>query len=316
MPGRTRPPFTSARTPGGRGSKPGTLQNISGYDTWTYPLPPHTPHVMWFAAHPQDRSRLLAGIEVGGLVHTADGGRSWSLVGEGINPDIHGLAIAPSQPEVVWAATPAGIYRSEDDGTHFRECNAGLPRRYARPIAVDCADDRVAYTVVTHTARGFFGIPAAETGGLSAGRPTPVSRGRSCKEGCLIRSPALPLSPPISRCPTASIWHDGRGDLRERGLRYLVVHPRHGPPGDPTLCPLHQCQLADAVWKQLNQSHPSFRCMTEMAVALPGRFSHTHGARPVILRRAIRGSNRCHRTNCSVMTCFIQSSVRNPATAA
>ena len=150
---------------GGPWVEPGTLRTIPGYDSWTYPLPPHTPHVMWFAAHPQDRSRLLAGIEVGGLVHTADGGRSWSLVGEGINPDIHGLAIAPSQPEVVWAATPAGIYRSEDDGTHFRECNAGLPRQYARPIAVDCADDRVAYTVVTHTARGFFGIPAAETGG-------------------------------------------------------------------------------------------------------------------------------------------------------
>ena len=146
--------------------EPGTLRNIPGYDSWTYPLPPHTPHVMWFAAHPQDRSRLLAGIEVGGLVRTEDGGQSWSLVGEGINPDLHGLAIAPARPEVVWAATPAGIYRSEDDGTHFRECNDGLARRYAGPIAVDCADDRIAYTVVTHTARGFFGIPAAETGGV------------------------------------------------------------------------------------------------------------------------------------------------------
>ena len=111
---------------GGPWVEPGTLQNIPGYDSWTYPLPPHTPHVMWFAAHPQDRSRLLAGIEVGGLVRTADGGRSWSLVGEGINPDIHGSG---------YRASAAGGGLGRNTGRHLsqRERRHALPCVQRRP---------------------------------------------------------------------------------------------------------------------------------------------------------------------------------------
>ena len=113
--------------------EPGTLRTIPGYDSWTYPLPPHTPHVMWFAAHPQDRSRLLAGIEVGGLVRTADGGRSWSLVGEGINPDIHGLAIAPSRPEAVCAGGDTGRHLSQRERRHALPCVQRRPPTPVRP---------------------------------------------------------------------------------------------------------------------------------------------------------------------------------------
>ena len=121
---------------------------------------------MWFAAHPGDRERLLVGIEVGGLLLPTDGGHTWSQIGEGLHPDIHGLAIAPSNPEVVWAATPQGLYRSTDGGQRFAHRSEGLPHLYARPVAVDPQDARVAYTVVTYGARGFFGIPADETGGI------------------------------------------------------------------------------------------------------------------------------------------------------
>jgi photosystem II stability/assembly factor-like uncharacterized protein len=73
--------------------------------------------------------RVYAAVEVGGVLRSDDGGASWALArgSDGnpdlsgppepfVYPDIHDLAVHPSDPDLVIAATGAGLYRSDDGG--------------------------------------------------------------------------------------------------------------------------------------------------------------------------------------------------------
>jgi len=146
-----------------------SLREMPGYDEWAYPLPPHTPHVMLFAPHPSRPETVYGGVEVGGIVRSDDGGQHWRVIGAqpgaAVHPDIHGLAICPAAPEVIYCATPQGVYVSDDGGKTWQQRIDGLDPLYCRPIAVHQQDPDVAVVVATNGASGFFGIPAERTGG-------------------------------------------------------------------------------------------------------------------------------------------------------
>jgi photosystem II stability/assembly factor-like uncharacterized protein len=109
--------------------------------------------------------------------------------GAAVHPDIHGLAIAPSDPAVVYAATPQGVFYSSDGGEAWEQRINGLEPLYCRPIVVHQQDPNVAVVVATHGASGFFGIPSERTGGavfrtddaghtwrhVTAGLPAPLA---------------------------------------------------------------------------------------------------------------------------------------------
>ncbi len=146
-----------------------SLRTLPGAEDWAYPLPPGTAHVVDILPHPTRSTVLYAGIEVGGLVVSADSGCNWApiggaVAGESIHPDVHGIAACTSAPHVMYAATPDGVYVSENAGATWASRSVGLDPLYCRPIAVHPADPDVAVTVATHGASGFFGKDAARTG--------------------------------------------------------------------------------------------------------------------------------------------------------
>ena len=77
--------------------------------------------------------RIYAAVEVGGVLCSDDGGRSWQLVagsdgdpnmdrdlGRMVHPDVHSIAVRPSSHGWVMAATGGGIYRSTDGGRTWK----------------------------------------------------------------------------------------------------------------------------------------------------------------------------------------------------
>jgi photosystem II stability/assembly factor-like uncharacterized protein len=130
---------------------------------------------MLIQPHPAQSNVVYAGIEVGGIVHSDDGAGTWRVIGDSrdssttpttaVHPDIHGLAICPAAPQVIYAATPQGVFYSSDGGERWQQRIEGLEPLYCRPIAVHQQDPEVAVVVATHGASGFFGIPAERTGG-------------------------------------------------------------------------------------------------------------------------------------------------------
>ena len=69
---------------------------------------PHTPRITALLPSPWAAGEVWAGVEVGGVFASADGGRSWSAANEEIpSLDVHGLAW--SSGGLLLAATPRGV---------------------------------------------------------------------------------------------------------------------------------------------------------------------------------------------------------------
>ena len=93
---------------------------------WMLPYSPEAGCVRGFAFHGQ---RAYAAVEVGGVLRSDDGGEHWALAAGSdgdpdlsgppepfVYPDVHDLAVHPSDPNLVFAATGGGFYRSDDGG--------------------------------------------------------------------------------------------------------------------------------------------------------------------------------------------------------
>jgi photosystem II stability/assembly factor-like uncharacterized protein len=113
---------------------------------WWLPYSPEAGCVRGFAFHGQ---RLYAAVEVGGVLRSDDGGESWALAAGSdgdpslsgppeplVYPDVHDIAVHPSDPDLVFAATGGGFYRSDDGGTTW----ALLYDCYCRALWLDPDD--------------------------------------------------------------------------------------------------------------------------------------------------------------------------------
>jgi photosystem II stability/assembly factor-like uncharacterized protein len=93
---------------------------------WYLPYSPEAGCVRGFA-FAFDGHRVYAAVEVGGVLRSDDGGVSWSLAPGSngspreqragfIHPDVHSVAAHPWSPDLVFAPTGGGLYRSQDGG--------------------------------------------------------------------------------------------------------------------------------------------------------------------------------------------------------
>lgn len=110
-----------------------SLKRVPGYETWTFPPPPHIPHVRSIAADPKNPGAVYIGVEEGGVYRSADGGGSWQSLNEGLYWDVHTVAPPLEGPDL-YATTGAGFHRSDDTGKHWRHVTEGIERRYTVPL--------------------------------------------------------------------------------------------------------------------------------------------------------------------------------------
>ena len=116
---------------------------LRGKFGWWLPYSPAAGCVRGFTFHGQ---RVYAAVEVGGALRSDDSGASWRLVdgSDGraqfgrpnpahIHPDVHDIAVHPTSPDLVFAPTGGGFYRSEDGGKTWMH----LYDSYVRAVWLD-----------------------------------------------------------------------------------------------------------------------------------------------------------------------------------
>jgi len=96
------------------------LRDVPSVPNWTFPGPPHEAHVKNLAFDPRSPDTIYAAIEVGGLLRSTDGGRSWQEL-SGFYEDVHRIALRPSAPDQITLSTGNGIWQSLDNGNSWKQ---------------------------------------------------------------------------------------------------------------------------------------------------------------------------------------------------
>jgi photosystem II stability/assembly factor-like uncharacterized protein len=116
------------------------LRSIPSAPTWSFPPRPWTSHVRWIAPSPHNASLLLVGIELGGVMLSDDGGKTWLDHRPGAQRDAHALAWHPHVPGRAYEAGGGGAAWSFDGGRTWQPADEGRDRHYTWALAVDHED--------------------------------------------------------------------------------------------------------------------------------------------------------------------------------
>jgi len=182
---------------GGRWRELPALLELPSRPTWSFPPRPWTSHVRWIAPSPHDAGLLLVGIELGGLMRSADRGATWEDHRPGAQRDVHSLAWHPSVEGRAYEAGGGGAAWSNDNGETWHPADEGRDRHYTWSVAVDPDDPELWYV-------------SAGTGPFAAhGGRDPQARIYRRRDGGW-RALAGGLPEPIPAMPYALVAADGR----------------------------------------------------------------------------------------------------------
>ncbi len=127
------------------------LREVPSASSWSFPPRPWTHHVRTIALHPTDPESLAVGIELGGVMRSRDGGKTWIDHNRQACSDAHQLLTHPLAPERLYEAAGQGIARSDDRGDTWERLDQGLDRHYAWAQAIDPADPDLWYVSVSRS---------------------------------------------------------------------------------------------------------------------------------------------------------------------
>lgn len=103
-----------------------SIFEVPDTEKWTFPPPPHIPHVKQIVFHPADPLTIYVLIEQGAFLKSVDDGKTWTDLTSYSHPedesyrDMHRLVIQPNTPKNFYIATGVGMYRSADGGQTFK----------------------------------------------------------------------------------------------------------------------------------------------------------------------------------------------------
>ena len=107
--------------------------------SWSLPYSPAAGCIRSFALA---GDRIYAAAEVGGVLRSDDAGSTWRLLEGAVHPDVHDLVGHSASPDIVYAATGGGRYRSRSGGRDWELIGDG----YTRAIWTDPERPRVVLT--------------------------------------------------------------------------------------------------------------------------------------------------------------------------
>ncbi|WP_255170245.1 WD40/YVTN/BNR-like repeat-containing protein [Natrononativus amylolyticus] len=125
----THPAHLFVSTDGGESwSERAGLREVPSYDTWRTPRHRDEGRIVSLGTHPDASDRLVAGVEVGGVLVSDDRGVTWSERVDGLEPDVHHVLVRGSEEYVV--STGDGLYRTRDAGRSWTRLDDDLDRSY------------------------------------------------------------------------------------------------------------------------------------------------------------------------------------------
>lgn len=118
---------------------------LPGRERWTFPQPPHVPHVRSLSFDPRNPDHIYIGVEEGGAFRSRDHGVSFEPLSQSIYADIHCIAADPVNSQKLYATTGGGFYISTTGGSSWAQVR-GMSRSYTVPLLVRRGASATVYT--------------------------------------------------------------------------------------------------------------------------------------------------------------------------
>jgi len=121
--------------------------------------------VIAMAADPSYPDEIYAGLEVGGMIRSLDGGESWEPINQGLGEggedrlDLHGVQVSPAQPRAVYISTREGMFCSPDQGGHWEpiDLKKYSAITYTRYLLLSPQQPKTLYVTIGRAARSEVG---------------------------------------------------------------------------------------------------------------------------------------------------------------
>ncbi len=103
----------------------------------------------FIAAAPSDADNYIYASDGNRLFVTKDGGDNWKSIGVSNRGFLSGLAVHPTNPEILWTAQGQGVFMSEDAGENWTEISGSLPNIPALTVAYQGGEEETIYVGMT-----------------------------------------------------------------------------------------------------------------------------------------------------------------------
>ena len=115
---------------------------------------PFTPYIQAIALSSTDPNLVVVGIELGSVLRTIDGGKTWEKHRPGALRDCHSLAAHPTNGDWLYegGGSGAGAAFSRDGGKTWRQPSIGLDRHYGWAVTADPARPEIWYAALSPSA--------------------------------------------------------------------------------------------------------------------------------------------------------------------
>ena len=129
---------------GGGARTVGFFRRVPGDTTWTNL---YQPSLLTFGMGIwQKGATLRQYLSMGnGLHRSDDGGRTWRVLTDWHTEEVLSVALDPRDSALIYIATPFGVFKSTDDGTHWTKKMAGMKKWFVKRLLLDHADPNILY---------------------------------------------------------------------------------------------------------------------------------------------------------------------------
>jgi photosystem II stability/assembly factor-like uncharacterized protein len=134
-----------SRDGGGSWREREEMRKLPSQPTWSFPPRPWTSHVRAIALSFVDPDLVVAGIELGGILRSTDGGETWQDQRPGAQADCHSLFAHQRAPDLLYEAGGGGFAQSTDFGDSWEGADGGMALHYVWGLAADAEDPSLVY---------------------------------------------------------------------------------------------------------------------------------------------------------------------------
>lgn len=126
-----------------------------------YPVSTVEPHVRDITIDSNDSKTIYAALQVGYMLKSTDGGKSWKLLNKNVDADVHTIVIDPRNTKSLFIATGGhdfrlghapgrALYKSDDGGESWAPTAMNFPHEYSVPLVMNPKNPEVLYSALAN----------------------------------------------------------------------------------------------------------------------------------------------------------------------